>query len=227
MLLVSLPNSYLDQASSGSAAWLRGWSCSLVPKPGLSLQQRASLRSGPSGIRQEQPSPVQHWGGGGWGAVLGSAGRMEGEGGIRGNGAVRTQPRRISVCCLHPQIPAQVSLSRRELLSSQTSQRFCFVIEMQHLTRVCLSSNCWCQCVFRVKHLILVEPWGFPARPENPNHNSIPMWIRTMGAVMTPFNPLAGLRLAGPLGDHTDTDAQCFLHLKMTFGLLKRISVQV
>ncbi|KAM7372917.1 hypothetical protein PAMP_007807 [Pampus punctatissimus] len=52
----------------------------------------------------------------------------------------------------------------------------------------------------RVKHLLLVEPWGFPARPENPNHNSIPMWIRAMGAVMSPFNPLAGLRLAGPLG---------------------------
>ncbi|XP_056268864.1 1-acylglycerol-3-phosphate O-acyltransferase ABHD5-like [Pseudoliparis swirei] len=52
----------------------------------------------------------------------------------------------------------------------------------------------------RVKHLLLVEPWGFPARPENPNHNSIPVWIRAMGAIMSPFNPLAGLRLAGPLG---------------------------
>ncbi|KAM7383929.1 hypothetical protein PAMA_011334 [Pampus argenteus] len=52
----------------------------------------------------------------------------------------------------------------------------------------------------RVKHLLLVEPWGFPARPENPNHSSIPVWIRAMGAVMSPFNPLAGLRLAGPLG---------------------------
>ncbi|KAM4538876.1 1-acylglycerol-3-phosphate O-acyltransferase ABHD5-like isoform 1-T1 [Odontesthes bonariensis] len=52
----------------------------------------------------------------------------------------------------------------------------------------------------RVKHLLLVEPWGFPARPENPNHHSIPMWIRAIGAVMSPFNPLAGLRLAGPLG---------------------------
>lgn len=49
---------------------------------------------------------------------------------------------------------------------------------------------------------MLVEPWGFPARPENPNHNSIPVWIRAMGAVMSPFNPLAALRLAGPLGQH-------------------------
>ncbi|XP_054462183.1 1-acylglycerol-3-phosphate O-acyltransferase ABHD5-like [Anoplopoma fimbria] len=52
----------------------------------------------------------------------------------------------------------------------------------------------------RVKHLLLVEPWGFPARPENPNDNSFPVWIRAMGAAMSPFNPLAGLRLAGPLG---------------------------
>ncbi|XP_061597928.1 1-acylglycerol-3-phosphate O-acyltransferase ABHD5-like isoform X2 [Cololabis saira] len=52
----------------------------------------------------------------------------------------------------------------------------------------------------RVKRLLLVEPWGFPARPDNPEHNSIPVWIRAIGAVMSPFNPLAGLRLAGPLG---------------------------
>ncbi|XP_034016372.1 1-acylglycerol-3-phosphate O-acyltransferase ABHD5-like [Thalassophryne amazonica] len=52
----------------------------------------------------------------------------------------------------------------------------------------------------RVKRLILVEPWGFPARPENPNHSSIPVWIRAMAAFVSPFNPLAGLRLAGPLG---------------------------
>ncbi|XP_069371988.1 1-acylglycerol-3-phosphate O-acyltransferase ABHD5 [Paralichthys olivaceus] len=52
----------------------------------------------------------------------------------------------------------------------------------------------------RVKSLLLVEPWGFPARPDNPNHHSIPVWIRAIGAVMSPFNPLAGLRLAGPLG---------------------------
>lgn len=59
--------------------------------------------------------------------------------------------------------------------------------------------------VLRVKHLLLVEPWGFPARPHNPNHHAIPVWIRAMGAVMSPFNPLAGLRLAGPLGQLTNT----------------------
>nr|XP_029518673.1 1-acylglycerol-3-phosphate O-acyltransferase ABHD5-like [Oncorhynchus nerka] len=53
----------------------------------------------------------------------------------------------------------------------------------------------------RVKHLILVEPWGFPARPESMDQEkSIPVWIRAMGVVMSPFNLLATLRLAGPLG---------------------------
>ncbi|XP_014904332.1 1-acylglycerol-3-phosphate O-acyltransferase ABHD5-like [Poecilia latipinna] len=52
----------------------------------------------------------------------------------------------------------------------------------------------------RVRHLLLVEPWGFPARPDNPYHYSIPMWIRAIGAFMSPFNQLAVLRLAGPLG---------------------------
>lgn len=70
-----------------------------------------------------------------------------------------------------------------------------------------------CVSVRRVKHLLLVEPWGFPARPHNPNHNAIPVWIRAMGAVMSPFNPLAGLRLAGPLGQVTNTGTHANAHL--------------
>ncbi|XP_075068501.1 1-acylglycerol-3-phosphate O-acyltransferase ABHD5 isoform X2 [Mixophyes fleayi] len=52
----------------------------------------------------------------------------------------------------------------------------------------------------RVKSLILVEPWGFPERPDNAEERPIPIWIKAVGAVLSPFNPLAGLRLAGPLG---------------------------
>ncbi|XP_015267952.1 PREDICTED: 1-acylglycerol-3-phosphate O-acyltransferase ABHD5 [Gekko japonicus] len=53
----------------------------------------------------------------------------------------------------------------------------------------------------RVKHLILVEPWGFPERPSNAEQErSIPVWIKALGAVLSPFNPLAGLRIAGPFG---------------------------
>ncbi|XP_072906212.1 1-acylglycerol-3-phosphate O-acyltransferase ABHD5 isoform X1 [Hemitrygon akajei] len=53
----------------------------------------------------------------------------------------------------------------------------------------------------RVKHLILVEPWGFPERLNHSEQEQpMPLWIKALGAIMSPFNPLAGLRLAGPLG---------------------------
>ncbi|MXQ98555.1 hypothetical protein E5288_WYG008108 [Bos mutus] len=53
----------------------------------------------------------------------------------------------------------------------------------------------------RVSHLILVEPWGFSERPDLADQERpIPVWIRALGAALTPFNPLAGLRIAGPFG---------------------------
>lgn len=53
----------------------------------------------------------------------------------------------------------------------------------------------------RVKHIVLVEPWGFPERPAVADQNrSMPAWIKALGAVFSPFNPLAGLRMVGPLG---------------------------
>lgn len=53
----------------------------------------------------------------------------------------------------------------------------------------------------RVKHLILADPWGFPVKPFESNTNRhIPVWVKFLGAVLSPFNPLAGLRAAGPWG---------------------------
>ncbi|XP_029282116.1 1-acylglycerol-3-phosphate O-acyltransferase ABHD5 isoform X2 [Cottoperca gobio] len=53
----------------------------------------------------------------------------------------------------------------------------------------------------RVKHIVLVEPWGFPERPHTLEvDRPIPVWIKALGAMFSPFNPLAGLRLVGPLG---------------------------
>ncbi|XP_078073018.1 1-acylglycerol-3-phosphate O-acyltransferase ABHD5 [Mustelus asterias] len=52
----------------------------------------------------------------------------------------------------------------------------------------------------RVKHLILVEPWGFPERLNTQQERPMPIWIKALGAILSPFNPLAGLRLAGPFG---------------------------
>ncbi|XP_070691076.1 1-acylglycerol-3-phosphate O-acyltransferase ABHD5 [Pempheris klunzingeri] len=53
----------------------------------------------------------------------------------------------------------------------------------------------------RVKHIVLVEPWGFPECPNTAEADRpIPVWIKALGAMFSPFNPLAGLRLVGPLG---------------------------
>ena len=54
-----------------------------------------------------------------------------------------------------------------------------------------------------VKHLILVDPWGLPERPSEKDAHQFaaPFWIRTAAAVLQPFNPLAGLRVAGPWGE--------------------------
>uniref|UniRef100_A0A3B5MGB3 1-acylglycerol-3-phosphate O-acyltransferase ABHD5 n=1 Tax=Xiphophorus couchianus TaxID=32473 RepID=A0A3B5MGB3_9TELE len=53
----------------------------------------------------------------------------------------------------------------------------------------------------RLKHLILVEPWGFPEVQETMEADRpIPVWIKALGAMFSPFNPLASLRLVGPLG---------------------------
>ncbi|XP_057407426.1 1-acylglycerol-3-phosphate O-acyltransferase ABHD5-like [Balaenoptera acutorostrata] len=53
----------------------------------------------------------------------------------------------------------------------------------------------------RVSHLILVEPWGFPERPDLADEERpIPIRIRALGAALTPFSPSASLRIAGPFG---------------------------
>ncbi|XP_072316203.1 1-acylglycerol-3-phosphate O-acyltransferase ABHD5 [Eucyclogobius newberryi] len=53
----------------------------------------------------------------------------------------------------------------------------------------------------RVKHIVLVEPWGFPeSLDQSDPESTIPVWIKALGAMFSPFNPLAGLRLVGPLG---------------------------
>ncbi|XP_060677706.1 (Lyso)-N-acylphosphatidylethanolamine lipase-like isoform X2 [Hemiscyllium ocellatum] len=53
----------------------------------------------------------------------------------------------------------------------------------------------------RVKHLILVDPWGFPERPADLSESwKPPMWVKAAAAVLGRFNFLAVLRAAGPWG---------------------------
>ncbi|XP_028351408.1 (Lyso)-N-acylphosphatidylethanolamine lipase isoform X4 [Physeter macrocephalus] len=51
----------------------------------------------------------------------------------------------------------------------------------------------------RVKHLILVDPWGFPLRPTDPSQiRAPPTWVKAVASVLGRSNPLAVLRVAGP-----------------------------
>ncbi|XP_054708228.1 1-acylglycerol-3-phosphate O-acyltransferase ABHD5-like isoform X2 [Uloborus diversus] len=52
----------------------------------------------------------------------------------------------------------------------------------------------------KVKHLILADPWGFPEPDMTVRRIEIPLWVKVIAAMIRPFNPLAGLRVAGPLG---------------------------
>ncbi|XP_015921499.2 (Lyso)-N-acylphosphatidylethanolamine lipase [Parasteatoda tepidariorum] len=51
-----------------------------------------------------------------------------------------------------------------------------------------------------VKHLILADPWGFPTPDSGVKKVEFPMWAKAIAAMLRPFNPLAGLRAAGPWG---------------------------
>ncbi|KAB7505516.1 1-acylglycerol-3-phosphate O-acyltransferase ABHD5 [Armadillidium nasatum] len=53
----------------------------------------------------------------------------------------------------------------------------------------------------RISHLILADPWGFPERPlDVAERYNLPLWVKAVGAIVQPFNPLFLLRTAGPLG---------------------------
>ena len=54
----------------------------------------------------------------------------------------------------------------------------------------------------RVRHLVLVDPWGFPNKPLDSGDRQVnlPTWVRAVARVVTLFTPLASLRAAGPFG---------------------------
>lgn len=52
----------------------------------------------------------------------------------------------------------------------------------------------------RVKHLILADPWGFVEKPVESQIKHIPLWARVIAYTLSPFNPLAAVRAAGPWG---------------------------
>ena len=54
----------------------------------------------------------------------------------------------------------------------------------------------------RVKHLVLVDSWGFSQKPPDEEiRSSIPFLFRVVVSLAQRFNPLAGMRAAGPYGE--------------------------
>ncbi|XP_057291307.1 1-acylglycerol-3-phosphate O-acyltransferase ABHD5-like [Hydractinia symbiolongicarpus] len=67
----------------------------------------------------------------------------------------------------------------------------------------------------RVKHLILVDPWGFPEVPEPGDEPiQIPGFVKLLVNAITSFNLLAVIRAAGPLGPGLVKRARSDLKLK-------------
>ncbi|XP_071957716.1 (Lyso)-N-acylphosphatidylethanolamine lipase-like [Antedon mediterranea] len=55
----------------------------------------------------------------------------------------------------------------------------------------------------RIKHLVPVDPWGFPERDEeNEDTRQNSLLFRVVGTLALTFNPLSGLRAAGPFGQY-------------------------
>lgn len=52
----------------------------------------------------------------------------------------------------------------------------------------------------RVAHLVLADPWGFPERNTPRPALQLPSWVRVISTLLSPFNPLAAVRIAGPWG---------------------------
>jgi pimeloyl-ACP methyl ester carboxylesterase len=77
----------------------------------------------------------------------------------------------------------------------------CFIL-LGHSLGGYLASSYSLQYPQYVKHLILVDPWGFPERVPDPERlYRLPLWARTLAALLQPFNPLAAVRFAGPWGE--------------------------
>uniref|UniRef100_A0A0N4ZPP1 AB hydrolase-1 domain-containing protein n=1 Tax=Parastrongyloides trichosuri TaxID=131310 RepID=A0A0N4ZPP1_PARTI len=55
----------------------------------------------------------------------------------------------------------------------------------------------------RVRHLVLLDPWGFSEKPpKSERHINVPAWMKAVGTVVSLFNPLATLRASGSLGPY-------------------------
>ncbi|KAJ8336527.1 hypothetical protein SKAU_G00377470 [Synaphobranchus kaupii] len=115
-----------------------------------------------------------------------------------------------------PHFPSDPALAEDQLVRSIEQWRQAVGVDrmilLGHSLGGYLATSYAIQHPERVSHLILVDPWGFPERPqaggegsggrsaEMVKRPSLPAWVKVLLSVVSLFNPLAVIRVAGPLG---------------------------
>ncbi|XP_026168701.1 (Lyso)-N-acylphosphatidylethanolamine lipase isoform X1 [Mastacembelus armatus] len=115
-----------------------------------------------------------------------------------------------------PPFPSDAAKAEEQFVSSIEQWRQSVGLEnmilLGHSLGGYLATSYAIQYPSRVSHLILVDPWGFPERPETQAKEGqsqstevvkrppLPRWVKAIAAVVSLFNPLAVIRAAGPWG---------------------------
>ncbi|XP_060762343.1 (Lyso)-N-acylphosphatidylethanolamine lipase-like isoform X2 [Neoarius graeffei] len=114
-----------------------------------------------------------------------------------------------------PAFPNDATLAEEQFVESIEQWRQSLGLErmilLGHSLGGYLATSYSIQYPERVRHLILVDPWGFPEKPQPQQEGSsaqvpgikrpgVPHWVKAVASVWSLFNPLAIIRLAGPWG---------------------------